>query len=79
MMKFRFRWTPDGNPIAYADKQQAIGNIWTQPIAGGAPKQLTNWRPAPILSFDWSHDDKWLAYAESVLSSDVVLIKDIGR
>jgi Tol biopolymer transport system component len=75
----RFHWTPDGSTIAYADKQQGGGNIWGQPIEGGTPKQLTKWRAAPIHSFDWSRDGKWLAYADGLLTSDVVLIKDVGR
>jgi Tol biopolymer transport system component len=73
----RFHWTTDGSALAYADKQEGIGNIWIQPLDGSPPMQLTHWRPDPILSFDWSRDGKWLAYASGTLSSDVVRISDV--
>ena len=75
----RLVWTPDGQGLAYAAKQEGVGNIWIQPLDGGEPKQLTHWTPMAILSFDWSPDGKWLAYASGTLSSDVVLITDISR
>ncbi len=75
----RLRWTPDGTALAYAARQSGVGNIWAQPIDGGAPKQLAHWNPAPIFSFDWSRDGKWLAYASGMITSDVVLITDTRR
>jgi Tol biopolymer transport system component len=75
----RLRWMPDGTAIAYAARQAGVGNIWAQPIDGGAPRQLTHWNPASIFSFDWSRDGKWLAYASGSLTSDVVVITDTRR
>jgi len=75
----RFHWTADGSALAYASKQEGIGNIWIQQLDGSPPRQLTNWRPDPILSFDWTRDGKWLAYASGTLTSDVVLISDVRR
>lgn len=75
----RFNWTPDGKYLAYAAKQEGVGNIWIQPLDGNPPQQLTRWAPNPILSFDWSRDGKWLAYANASLTSDVVLITDVSR
>jgi Tol biopolymer transport system component/DNA-binding winged helix-turn-helix (wHTH) protein len=75
----RLRWTPDGSGIAYSARQAGVGNIWAQPIDGGAPRQLTHWSPASIFSFDWSRDGKWLAYASGSLTSDVVVINDTRR
>ena len=65
--------------IAYAARQEGIGNIWLQPLDGSAPKQLTHWSANPIFSFDWSRDGKWLAYASGSITSDVVMISDIRR
>ena len=65
--------------LAYADKQEGIGNIWIQPLDGSPPRQLTHWQPNPILSFDWSRDGKWLAYASGTLTSDVVRITDARK
>jgi Tol biopolymer transport system component/DNA-binding winged helix-turn-helix (wHTH) protein len=75
----RFQWTRDSQNLAYSDKGVGVGNIWIQPLAGGAPKQLTRWRANPIFSFDWSRDGKWLAYSNGSMTSDVVLISDVGR
>jgi len=75
----QFRWLPEGTALAYAAKREGVGNIWLQPVGGGAPRQLTHWRPDPILAFDWSRDGKWLAYASASLTSDVVRIRDLQR
>ncbi|HEX3085172.1 MAG TPA: DPP IV N-terminal domain-containing protein [Pyrinomonadaceae bacterium] len=75
----RIRWMPDGNAVAYAARQAGVGNIWIQPLTGGAPTQLTHWNANPIFSFDWSRDGKWLAYASGSLTSDVILISDAGN
>ncbi|HYX30354.1 MAG TPA: winged helix-turn-helix domain-containing protein, partial [Pyrinomonadaceae bacterium] len=39
----RLRWMPDGSAIAYAARQAGVGNIWIQPLNGGAATQLTHW------------------------------------
>jgi Tol biopolymer transport system component/DNA-binding winged helix-turn-helix (wHTH) protein len=75
----RLRWMADGSGLAYAARQQSIGNIWVQPIDGGAAKQLTHWNPNPIFSFAWSRDGKWLAYASGSMTSDVIQISDTRR
>jgi Tol biopolymer transport system component len=75
----RLRWMPDGSGIAYAARQQGVGNIWVQSLDGSAPKQLTHWSTNPIFSFAWSRDGKWLAYANGSLTSDAVLITDTRR
>ena len=35
------RWMPDGRAITFVDSPNGISNIFSQPIDGGAPKQLT--------------------------------------
>jgi len=75
----RLRWMPDGSGIAYAARQEGVGNIWIQPLDGSAPKQLTRWGTNPIFSFGWSRDGKWLAYASGSITSDVVVITDQKR
>jgi Tol biopolymer transport system component len=67
---------PDGNGLAYAARQQGVGNIWVQPLDGSPAKQLTHWGTNPIFSFGWSRDGKWLAYASGSITSDVVVITD---
>jgi Tol biopolymer transport system component/DNA-binding winged helix-turn-helix (wHTH) protein len=75
----RFRWTPDGRAIAYADKRSGTGNLWLQPLDGRPPTQLTNWGSNSVFYFAWSLDAKWLAYASGSQTSDVVLINDVGQ
>ena len=68
------RWTPDGRALAYIANRGGVSNTWTQPLAGGPPKQLTDFKADQIFSFDWSRDGKQLAFARGVVNDDVVLI-----
>jgi serine/threonine protein kinase len=69
-----FAWMPDGKSIAYLDSGSGILNIWSQPIDGGAPRQLTNFKSEFINSFAISRDGKIAAYRWSA-TRDIVLIK----
>lgn len=69
-----FAWMPDGKSIAYLDTGSGILNIWSQPIDGGAPRQLTNFKSEFINSFAVSRDGKIAAYRWSA-TRDIVLIK----
>ncbi|MFS8086178.1 MAG: hypothetical protein ACMG6H_11165 [Acidobacteriota bacterium] len=63
--------------IALQPDAEWVTNIWSQPIDGGPPKQLTDFKSDLIFRFDWSRDGKWLAVARGNISSDVVLINDL--
>lgn len=67
-------WTSDGHALTYVDTRDGISNIWSYPIDGGAPKQLTSFRTDQIFSHAWSRDGKQLAVARGSIASDVVLI-----
>ncbi len=71
------RWTPDGGAVTYIDNSGGFGNIWSQPLAGEKPTQLTDFHADRIFWFDWSHDGQWLACARGVITSDIVLIKSM--
>jgi len=73
---YHLRWTRDGSALTYVAYSNGVGNLWSQPLKGGAPKQLTNWRSGVIYSFDWSRDGKQLAVARGQRVSDVVLISN---
>ena len=68
------RWTPDGRALYYTDIRDGISNIWTQPLGGGGPKQMTDFKTNKMFFFDWSHDGKQLAMARGTVTNDVVLI-----
>ena len=70
-----FAWTPDGKSIAYLDNATGILNVWSQPIDGGAPKQLTHFKSEFLTSFAISREARIAAYRWSA-TRDIVLIKD---
>jgi Tol biopolymer transport system component len=70
------RWTPDGRAITYILNRGGVSNIWSQPLGGGAPKQLTDFKTDRIFAFDWSRDGKQLLLSRGTISNDVVLIQD---
>jgi len=56
--------------------RNGVSNLWEQPLAGGDPKQLTNFASGDIFDFDWSADHKRLLLTRGSLSSDVVLLRN---
>src|SRR5262249_44336876 len=68
------RWSPDGQAITYVVTSNGASNVWSQLVAGGAPKQLTDFGSNQIFGFDWSSDGKWLACARGVETREIVLI-----
>lgn len=71
------RWTPDGRTLAYVITGNGISNIWSQPLDGSPPKQLTDFKSDLIYWFEWSRDGKQLALARGTNPSDVVLISNL--
>jgi Tol biopolymer transport system component len=72
-------WTADGKSILYVDTRGGIGNVWSQPLDGGAAKQLTFFNTDRIFAFDLSPNGKAMALARGNVSNDVVLIADASR
>jgi Tol biopolymer transport system component len=70
------RWMPDGSGISFVATQNGVSNIWSQPLAGGAPRQITNFSFDQISWFDWSMDGKKLACTRGKMLSDIVLITE---
>ena len=68
------RWTPGKRAIAYVDTRNGVSNIWSHPLDGGPPKQLTYFNADRIFRFDWSPDGKQLACSRGNEVSDVVLM-----
>jgi serine/threonine protein kinase/Tol biopolymer transport system component len=75
----QYRWTPDSKSILYVDHKEGVGNVWSQPVGGGPPKQLTQFKTGQMFSFDWSRDGKQSLASRGSTSADVVLIKDQAR
>jgi Tol biopolymer transport system component/DNA-binding winged helix-turn-helix (wHTH) protein len=68
------RWSPDGRKLQYILARNGATNIWEQPVAGGRPRQFTQFTSGKIFDFDWSADGKQLLFARGDTSSDVVLL-----
>ena len=72
-----FRWGMDGRSLLYTKNEGGVDNIWSQPIAGGTPKQITHFNSEVISSFDLSRDGKRLVMSRGTSKQDVVLIRDL--
>jgi eukaryotic-like serine/threonine-protein kinase len=72
------RWTQDGSALTYVDTRSGVANIWSQPIDGGKPVQLTDFKSDLIFAFDWSRDWRQLAVARGIVTSDVVLFNNLN-
>ena len=64
--------------MTYVNNSAGIENVWAQPTDGGPAKSLTNFTDSRILPFDWSRDGNLVA-TRGVVTSDVVLITDVGQ
>jgi Tol biopolymer transport system component len=69
-------WTPDSRSLVYVQSRGGISNIWSQPINGDPPRQLTNFKSDRIFSFALSTDGRQLLLARGTQTRDVVLIRD---
>ena len=59
----------------YVDTKGTVSNLWLQPINGGAPKPLTDFKENQITAFAWSPDGKQLALSRGVRTKDVVVLR----
>lgn len=70
------RWTADSSGLMFIDNRGGVSNIWLQPLAGGAPKQITDFKSDLIFSFDWSRD-RQLACSRGIATGDVFIINNL--
>jgi len=69
------RWSHDGRSILYSVTQGSISNVWSQPLDGGEPKQLTDFRERVITTFNFTPDNK-LVCARGINLRDAAVITD---
>jgi Tol biopolymer transport system component len=70
------RWTAEGQALTYVETRGGVSNLWSQPVAGGAPKKLTDFNSDRIFRFAWSRDGRDLACERGLYVNDIVLIND---
>ncbi len=74
---FALKWTADGHALTYV--QNTTGNtqnVYMQPLAGGAPIQLTHFdsEPAVVSDYAWSRDGKKFAVTRARYNDTDVVI-----
>jgi Tol biopolymer transport system component len=70
-------WTPDGRGLTYSSSVERAANLWAQPLGGGAPNRLTDFKEAEIQSFTWSEWDGKLACVRAVKAYVPTLIRPL--
>ncbi|HEX6731653.1 MAG TPA: protein kinase [Pyrinomonadaceae bacterium] len=70
------RWTRDGKHLSYIGPPAIPSNIWLQPVTGGQPRQMTDYKTESIFRHAWSKDGKSLAVVRGNATTDVVLMRD---
>lgn len=66
------RWPPPGDALTYGDN--TLTSLWRLPLDGSQPSLLTALRGEHLITFCYSHDGRWLAYASGPSLRDVILI-----
>lgn len=67
---------PDERTLLYVEERDGVSNIWTRPMQGGTPQQLTKFTSEIIFFYAPSRDGKQFAVARGTLEADIILIKD---
>jgi len=71
------QWSNDGKSLLYTVTANNVTNIWSQPVDGGKPKQVTDFRDMLMTGFAWSRDGKQLACTRGTLVRDAILVTDV--
>lgn len=73
----QMRWSADGHSLLFIKTSGEVSNIWSQPLDGGEPRQVTDFNSDRIFYFASSFDGRSLAFARGQTRSDLVLISDV--
>jgi Tol biopolymer transport system component len=71
------QWSTDGKSLLYTVNVNSVSNVWSQPLAGGEPVQITDFKDSLMTGFAYSKDGKQLAATRGALMRDAVLITDL--
>ncbi len=71
------QWSADGKSILYNVTNNNATNLWSQPLDGGPPKQITDFKDSLLSGFAWSRDGKTLACTRGESMRDAVLISEV--
>jgi len=71
------KWTQDGKALLYSVSSDGVANIWMQPLNGGQPRRVTDFKADGMFRFDISPDGKTLVCARGGWKHDIVSIKNL--
>jgi sugar lactone lactonase YvrE len=69
------QWSPDGKAIIYTDSPR-VRNVWSQPISGGPPQKLTDFKEEGVFNCALSLYGKQLACRRLKTTSDAIMISN---
>ncbi len=72
------RWHPNGKALTYLTAQDGAMNLWQQPLPGGTPDKLTDFKTDRIFAYAWSRDGRTLACSRGTIHRDVLMISEAG-
>lgn len=72
----RLRWSRDGRALLYTLNEGGVGNVWSRPLDGGQPTQLTQFKEKVITTFTLTRDNR-LYCVRGVTLRDAFLITDL--
>ena len=72
----RPEWSLDGRDFIFIDTREGASNLWSQPVTGGTPRQLTKFSTDFINNFSISPDGRRFAVSRRTGNNDIVLIKN---
>jgi len=67
------RWLPGQPALAYVDSRSGVQNLWTFPLNGKPPQQLTHFVSGRVFGLAVSPDGSKFALSRGSVTSDVVL------
>jgi len=71
------RWAHDSRSVLYVKNEAGVSNVWSQPISGAPPKQITSFNSEQIESFDLTRDGTHIVMDRGMATRDVVMIHDL--
>ncbi len=69
------RWSRDGGSLLYSVTQGSLSNVWSQPLDGGPPRQVTDFKEKLITTFNVAPDGR-LVCVRGVFPRDAAVITD---
>lgn len=70
------QWTPDGQGLVYWRDEKHVGNLWSQPVDGGEPVQLTRFTSDLIYNYTFSLDGRSIFLSRGLMQVNTVMIEN---